>query len=379
MLTIDDLPDDVLLEIFAFYVVRLQDLGFHQLDILRTIEKIESWQLLVHVCRRWRSLVFGSPRHLNLQLCCYTHSRFARKIPDVWPAVLPLIIQGDVSKESVDDVIAVLEHSDRISNIRLGCCTGSQIEKLWTAMQVPFPELVDLYLSYNESWSDAPILPDSFLGGSAHRLRHFYLRNIPSPGLPNLLSSATHLVNLALWNIPHSGCISPETMASCLSMLTSLETLRLESEFYYPYHDNRRPLPPTHSVLPTLTTFSFNGENRYLQELAARIDAPRLSSITFSDNIDFDTPELNRFISRTPILGAYDEARLNFLGFGARVRLRQTHPEGSDHSMVKVKIWGNALVWQLSTVAKICTLSLRTTENLYIDADEDPIRKTLSC
>jgi hypothetical protein len=101
----------------------------------------------------------------------------------------------------------------------------------------------------------------------------------------------------------------------------------------------------------------------------ARIDAPRLSSTTFSDNIDFDTPELNRFISRTPILGAYDEARLVFLTFEALVRLRQTHPEGSDHRMVKVIISSNAYGRQLSTVAKICTLSLRTTENVYIDAD----------
>jgi len=30
--------------------------------------RADAWQSLVHVCRRWRSLVFGSPRRLNLQL-----------------------------------------------------------------------------------------------------------------------------------------------------------------------------------------------------------------------------------------------------------------------------------------------------------------------
>jgi hypothetical protein len=35
-----------------------------------TKEDVEVWQVLVHVCRRWRSIVFGSPRRLNLQLFC---------------------------------------------------------------------------------------------------------------------------------------------------------------------------------------------------------------------------------------------------------------------------------------------------------------------
>lgn len=38
-LPIDVLPDDVLLEIFAFYVGEAQE--------------IEAWQSLVHVCQRW--------------------------------------------------------------------------------------------------------------------------------------------------------------------------------------------------------------------------------------------------------------------------------------------------------------------------------------
>jgi hypothetical protein len=139
----------------------------------------------------------------------------------------PLLILGDVYKESVDDAIALLEHSDRISQINLNCHTTLQVEKLWTAMQVPFPELAVLYLSI---WHflDGSVLPDSFLGGSAPRLRYFYLHGIPFPGLPKLLLSATHLVHLYLCDIPHSGYISPEAMATCLSVLTSLETLQLE-------------------------------------------------------------------------------------------------------------------------------------------------------
>ena len=373
VLRIDVLPDDVLLEIFDFYVLKYQDwdLRQHSEEVMKILRNVESWQSLVHVCRRWRGLVFGSSRRLNLHLFC-TPNTSRRRSSDIWPA-LPLIIQDSVTEKSVNNVIAELEHSDRISHIALFFFTTSQIEKLWAAMQVPFPELAYLHLSYDPWWRP-PILPDSFLGGSAPHLQYLDLSTIPFPGLPKLLLSATHLVNLRL-HLPYSGYVSPEAMATCLSMSTSLELLRLEIEDYYPnlsFHPDLGglcPFPPTRTVLPTLTIFSFNGANGYLQEFVARIDAPQLLSTTFSDNIDFDTPELNRFISRTPTLGAYDEARLIFHHFKSLVRIRQTHPEGSDHRMVEVKISGYAYGRHLSILAKICTLPLRlllTMENLYI-------------
>jgi hypothetical protein len=113
--------------------------------------------------------------------------------------------------------------------------------------------------------------------------------------------------------------------------------------------------------------------SEYLHEFVARVDAPQLSSTTFFDDIDCDTPELSRFLSRTPTLGAYDEAHLIFYGFEALVRLCQTHPEESDHRMVEVEIADLAYYRQLLTLAKICTLPLRlllTMENLYIDGKE---------
>jgi hypothetical protein len=389
VLTIDDLPDDDLLAIFDFYVFKYQDLDYHKSDYYDdyhnhpkpddygTKRKIESWQSLVHVCRRWRCLVFGSPRRLNLRLCCYAPRISTRKSLDVWPA-LPLVISGGVYEESVDNVVAVLEHSDRICQIALdSCATSLRSEKVWKAMRVPFPGLAALYLSF-DSWMYRPILPDSFLGGSAPRLQFLTLFTVSFPGLPKLLLSTTHLVHLHLHCIPPAGYISPEAMATCLSMLTSLETLRLLFGSSYPKPDlkNRRPFPPTRSVLLTLTKFWFKGLNEYLQEFVARIDAPRLSSTMFFGNIDFGTPELNQFISRTPTLGAYDVARLIFQGYSALVMLRQSHPEPSDHRMFDLLILGEMSKRQLSTVAKICTLSLHllsTMENLYIDGDVHPV------
>jgi hypothetical protein len=197
---------------------------------------------------------------------------------------------------------------------------------------------------------------------------------VPFPGLPKLLlSAATHLVNLHLHGIPHSGYISPEAMATCLSMLTNLESLELEFESPQscPERENNRrsPPPPTRSVLPALTFFRFKGVNEYLEDLVSCIDSPRLYhlSTTFFNDIDFNTPELNQFISRTPTLGTCDEARLIFHSCEAVVRLRQFHP--SDDRIVEVKILCQVSDWQLSSLAQICTSSLHlfsTMENLYI-------------
>ena len=59
-------PDDVLLEIFDFYVNQKTGERFHH----SIKQGIEEWITLAHVCRRWRSVVFQSPHRLNLQLTC---------------------------------------------------------------------------------------------------------------------------------------------------------------------------------------------------------------------------------------------------------------------------------------------------------------------
>jgi hypothetical protein len=125
----DILPDDVLLAIFYFYANQNR----------YGKKEIEAWQSLVHVCRRWRSLVFGSPNRLDLRLVC-TPETPAREMLDVWPA-LPLLIQSSAyPEEGLDNIIAVLERSDRVREIDLSHFSNS-LETLSAAMQEPFPEL----------------------------------------------------------------------------------------------------------------------------------------------------------------------------------------------------------------------------------------------
>src|SRR6266852_9658949 len=99
MKRIDVLPDEVLLEIFDFYMVTKRSSG----GTGKTV--VEAWQSLAHVCRRWRSLVFRSPRRLNLQLYC-TPKTPAKDTLDLWPA-LPLIVWGMMTLSSGTDNITV--------------------------------------------------------------------------------------------------------------------------------------------------------------------------------------------------------------------------------------------------------------------------------
>jgi len=330
----DDLPDDILLIIFDFYVFKHQDQLINLMLRAGMKRKIESWRSLVHVCRRWRGLVFRSPRRLNLQLCCYTPRICAREILDVWPA-LPLVILGGFCEESVDYAIAELEPSDRITQINLMCHTATlpqqalQSKKLWTALQVPFPELTALSLTLEISLgcrSYTPPLDDSFLGGSAPRLRYFLLNNIPFPGLPKLLLSASHLASLHLYGIPHSRYISPEAMVTLLSVLSGLETLSLgfQSPQSRPDLESRSLPPLKRSILPVLYEFYFKGVTEYLEELVTHIDTPQLDgmNITSFNQIDFDFTRLVRFINCTPTLRTRDKAYVQFDDSSASVKFR---------------------------------------------------------
>jgi hypothetical protein len=162
VIPIDKFPDDVLLGIFDFYV------EFDRIDGRKST--VEAWQSLVHVCRRWRILVLESPRRLNLRLYCGPETP-AKDTLDVWPA-LPLIVMSGMFSAGTDDVVAALGQSNRVCEVCLRSLVGWQLEEVLAAMQVPFPELTDLSLAWNGE--TMPVIPNSFLGGTGPRLRHFF-------------------------------------------------------------------------------------------------------------------------------------------------------------------------------------------------------------
>jgi F-box-like len=257
--TISAPPDDVLLEIFVVYVVSPQvDYYF---TVAETGHHEDGWCTLVHVCRRWRSVVLASPRRLDLQLLC-TNTRRVKKLLDIWPP-FPICIYafpdaGKSSLRGVANLMAALKQQNRVRCIYINGVPNSLLRRF---VPMPFPALTILILTSNNK--KAPVLPDSFLGGSAPRLRTISLSGIPFPGLRKLLFSTTDLVRLFLDDIPHSGCISPEAMVASLSTLTRLEKLCLQfrSPRSRAVRENRHPPPLTRVVLPALTRLQFKGDS----------------------------------------------------------------------------------------------------------------------
>jgi hypothetical protein len=303
--TISKLPDDVLLEIFV-YVTRAEAEGSRYVE--------DGWRTLVHVCKQWRSVVFSSPRRLDLRLFC-TNRRPVKKLLDIWPP-LPIYICAHYFRQSplrgVNNLMAVLKQPNRVRGIWIWGAPNSLLKR--SVAMKPFPALTRLILSSNDE--KAPVLPDSFLGGSAPRLREIVLSGIPFPGIGKLLLSTTDLVTLSLNGISHSGYISPEAMVASLSALTRLKELYLgfRSPRSRAVRETRHPPPFTCVVLPALTTLWFRGDSEYVEDILSRVDAPLLNMIyiTFFNQLVFDTPQLSHFISRVGTSRPPDFARIFF-------------------------------------------------------------------
>ena len=371
--TIDVLPDFVLLEMFDCYLLQSQEEAYdYPLDV-------EAWHTLVHVCQRWRAIVFGSPHRLNLRLF-FTNGTPVRETLDVWPPLPIIIWQSGNQMWGLDDIVEALEYCDRVCEINLWDVPSPQLEEALEAMQQPFPALTELGIRWEDDETDgiddaSPVVPDTFLGGSVPHLRHLDFYRVPFPGLPRLLLSSTDLVHLYLWKIPHSGYFSPEAMVQCLSTLTKLEVLWLGFESPLPrlYQDSLYP-PPIRSVLPLLTHFKFKGASKYLENLVAPIDAPVLNSleISFFHQLILDTPQLVQFVSRTPNLKTPAEAHVVFSYESISVILPEAFP-----GRLLLEILCRPSNWQLLSLEQICGSSfpqflIPAVEHLYIYDTVEP-------
>jgi hypothetical protein len=137
------LPDNVLLDVFDFGV--------------------SEWHTLVHVCQRWRYIIFASPRRLDLTILC-TYGTPVRKNLGCWPP-FPIIVDyltSGFSPKYEDDFIAALEQPDRVRSVKLD--VTNSLAMVASVMQEPFMALTALWLTSKDL--NAPVLPDAFLGSS---------------------------------------------------------------------------------------------------------------------------------------------------------------------------------------------------------------------
>ena len=302
----------------------------------------------------------------------YIHRKEAiTEMLDVWPR-LPVVIwvtqdiwDSDDGTSRVDNVLSILdsEHRDRICEITL-VIRPSFWERIAPAMQKPFPELERLYVRAraspdNDGADRALLLSNLPLIGSASHLRILGLHciQVPFPVVQELLLSSNNLVGLFLLKIPHSGYFSPDVMVTCLAALTRLKQLRLGFQYPLSRPDPviRRSPPLTCSVLPALISLEFLGAYEYLEELVAKIDAPRLEDliIYFFMDLMFDVPQLRRFISRSEELKKYNQATVHFSRVNATMTLSPPTPT-ADSRHFSFSIWCNESDWLLSSMTQLC-------------------------
>ncbi|KAI0282694.1 hypothetical protein BC826DRAFT_1110627 [Russula brevipes] len=356
--TIDVLPCDVLLHVFAFHQLATRP------DYLPMSVAWE-WHVLVHVCRRWRCLIFESAHHLGLRLVIgrLLHRKAHRTSLACWPA-LPISIWYDtnraLSPDDEDNVTAALEQSDRIHEINL-TMSSSMLAKSRAWLDNSFPALEHLHLKSPHGRLTA--VPSSFLGrpsDTSRRLRHVSLKRISFPTLPQLLLSSHGLITLSLGPdfLVGGGLLSPEALTAALSSTTQLKHLSIHSypNMSHPEQEVERPPPLDLIVLPSLTKFSFTGAVEYLEDLVPRIHAPLLEQlfVSFLQQRIVDVSQLSRFISRTANLTSsplQTSIGLWAHDFTIKHCFRDTpHP---DENAWLVLICEQA-AWEMSEVVHVC-------------------------
>jgi len=342
-MTIDVLPDNALLEIFDFY----KD------DLLNHTAFSWRWKTLTQVCRRWRHVVFGSPRRLDLRVVC-TRTTPVSRLLGIWPP-FPITVylpptSSVVDKNGVENIIAALKCRNRLSIIYIYDIRGPELEKLVTVLHEPLPVLIHFFLrSTDES---VPVLPETFLGGSAPRLQAFVLRGFPFPSFPKFILRFTHIADLQLCDIPNSGYISPEVMATCLTALPHLAGLSIGFRSPPSRLLQLSPPPLTRAALP-LSGLVFSGASEYFECFVARIDMPHLTwlRITFFMDFIFDIPRLRNFIDHTEHLKPFNQASIEFSGRMIKIVL------GSPPQF-ELEIRCERPDWQLSSITQIFSQQL---------------------
>ena len=373
-MSIDILPDNVLLEIFDYCRMEGNRYGI-------SFRPSSEWHILVHVCQRWRHIVFASPSRLDLTLLC-TYGTPVRKNLGCWPP-FPIIVdyftfwdRRSPTLNYESDVIAALEDPDRVRGIKLAV-TSSLLGTVASVMLVPFLTLTELCLT-SKGRTVSTALPDTFLGGSAPQLHQIYIEGISFPALPTLLLSAIDLVYLRLEDIPQNGYISPKAMVTGLAALTRLDTLWI----WFKPQDSR--LEQGHSphltqvVIPSLMTLNFRGFSEYLEDLLARIDTPRLRSfkITYFNQLDFRVPQLSQFIGRAENfeLTRFMHARIRFNVSNVYIKL---DCDLGEHriSCFTLRIMCNGPDWQVSHLGRILAQSPALVSNVgHLSIDEDDLQ-----
>ena len=256
------------------------------------------------VCRRWRYLILGSAIYLNLRLVCSPGTPVAEMLAH--SPSFPLIIfhddnDRDLTPEAEGRIMFALENRDRVQRIYLMVSLPS-LRKVIMAIGGQFPLLEFLHIIAPFGHNAHVVLPATF---RAPRLNYLVLKHFTSPIGPPLLTTSVSLVKLSLQWIRPSKNLYPDHLFQVLSLLPQLQDVEISFSSPIPKreierHTSRMP-NITHTTLPNLRTFLFDGVSAYLEALLSHTNAPLLEllSLSFSNQLSFSVPHLSQFVAAT--------------------------------------------------------------------------------
>ena len=180
------LNDDILLGIFHCY----------RLDEMNGWNDRLGWRKLLHVCQRWRHLIYECSSHLGMYITCTNGAPIVDTLDHLPP--LPLIVKyTSTTRRTEQDELGIYQALRLHGRIRLiGIdLPPSILHKALALMDENFPILEHLSLSYScsaDSGDRLPLtLPKAFL---APNLRNLTLSGISLPRRLRLLTSTVSLV-----------------------------------------------------------------------------------------------------------------------------------------------------------------------------------------
>ena len=262
----------------------------------------------MHICCKWRRLVFSYQRLLQLRLFC-THGTPVKTTLDCWPRALPIVVAyGSPGLDPLHltdeyEIMAALKRPDRVHSISL-TITSSLLEKLY-AIKRPFSKLEHLIL---RSGDDVQLtLPSAFQWGQ--HLRRLHSTRVIIPALVQLHDSS--IMDLQLHGVPNPWNFSPNALPDALFKVAQLRSLSLHFLSTGDHFSVSLP-SPNRVVLPALTRLKYRGITRDLEDLVDRIDAPRLKDIevTFSNESITDFSKLTGFIDRIEMHKSHLQAHI---------------------------------------------------------------------
>jgi hypothetical protein len=369
-LAISRIPDELLVEIFDFYRQH-------------NVHSYQWWFKFIHVCKRWRAVMFASSSRLDLcfvlkpKMGGHMKTIMSRHFPP-----LPIQIKYDreypaLKSKDMSRVLAALKRPDRIRGIAF---TGDSdnFRKLFKATKCPFPALESLELCVDHATLTIPV---TFLRGSVSHLRTLSLHHFSLQSISRFLSSIPTLTYLSLVFYDDIGL--PSSMLRLFSNLQSMPCLcHLHLEITSRITNEAQPTKPEEKIpLSKLTSFRYHGHSAFLNTFMAEFAAPSLREvdIQLGDNALPPIPYIPQFID--DIGEHYHAVRLSLDRYFVQLSLFGHSEYAGHHSprfILRSKRFPESMM-QMSGAfySKIVTteLSIIFLDNVYADEDFVPWRR----